>query len=264
MKKFIALVMAVAMLATLMCACSTDGDTKPADTQSNGEATLTTVNPGKLTMATNAAFPPYEFVEGEKIVGIDAEVAGLIAAKLGLELEIVNVEFKSIIPGVQSGKYDIGMAGMTVTEDRKRSVDFSTSYAKGVQSVIVKTGGSIKSLDDLKGKIIGVQQSTTGDIYATDEFGDENIVRYPNGALAVEGLKTGKVECVIIDNQPAKVYISENTGLELLDVSYADEDYAISFSKDNPTLRDKANAALEELIADGSVQKVVDKYIKAN
>ena len=214
-----------------------------------------------LTMATNAEFPPYEFYEGDKVVGIDAEVAQLIADKLGMELKIEDVAFDSIIPGVQAGKYDMGMAGMTVTEDRLKDVNFSDSYATGVQVVIVKDGGSIASLDDIAAKKIGVQTSTTGDIYASDEFGEENVVKYENGALAVEALKNGKVDCVIIDNEPAKSYVAANEGLKILETEYAVEDYAICFAKENTELQEKVNAALKELIADGSVKKVVDKYI---
>ncbi len=232
-----------------------------------GDTGLTTEE-GKLTMATNAEFPPYEFREGDKIVGIDAEVAGLIAEKLGLELEIADVDFESIIPGVQSGKYDMGMAGMTVTEDRQKKVNFSTSYAKGIQVVIVKEDSDIKSIDDLTGKKIGAQQGTTGYIYASDTpenggYGEENVIGYQNGALAVEALKGGKVDCVIIDNEPAKAYVAANEGLKILDTEFTNEDYAICFSKKNDELQKKVNDALEELIADGSLQKVVDKYIKA-
>ena len=228
-----------------------------------------TAKEGKLIMATNAEFPPYEYKEGDKIVGIDAEVAKLIADKLGLELEIADVDFDSIIPGVQSGKYDMGMAGMTVTDERKEKVNFSDSYATGVQVVIVKEDSEIKSIDDLEGKKIGAQQGTTGYIYASDTpenggYGEENVTGYQNGALAVEALKGGKVDCVIIDNEPAKAYVAANEGLKILDTEYVTEDYAICFAKKNTELQEKVNDALKELIEDGSVKKVVDKYIKAD
>lgn len=247
-KKLLALALAVLFVFSL-AAC--------------GKSNSLTVEEGKLTMATNASFPPYEYYEGDNIVGIDAEIAGLIADKLGLELEIADVEFSSIIPGVQANKYDMGMAGMTVTEERKEKVNFSDSYAKGIQVVIVKEDSDIASIDDLEGKKIGVQESTTGDIYASDDYGEENVTKYANGNLAVEGLKSGKVDCVIIDNEPAKAYVAANEGLKILDTSYADEDYAISFNKNNTELQEKVNAALKELIADGSVQKIIDKYIPA-
>ena len=217
----------------------------------------------KLTMATNAEFPPYEYVEGDKIVGIDAEIAALIADKLGMELEIVDVAFDSIIPGVQSGKYDMGMAGLTVNEERLEKVNFSTSYATGIQAVIVKEGSDIKSIDDLAGKKIGVQTSTTGDIYATGDYGEDAITRYDNGAVAVQALLAGKVDCVIIDNEPAKSYVAANEGLKVLDTEYTVEDYAICFAKENTELQEKVNGALEELIKDGSVKEVIEKYIPA-
>lgn len=217
----------------------------------------------KLTMATNATFPPYEFYENDKIVGIDAEIAEKIAEKLGMTLEIQDTEFGTIISGVQTGKYDIGMAGMTVTDERKASVDFTTSYATGIQSIIVKEGSDIKTLDDLAGKKIGVQQDTTGHIYAAEEFGDENVIPYNKGADAVAALASGKVDCVIIDNEPAKSYVKANEGLVVLDTNYASEDYAICVSKNNPELLKKINKALEELIADGTVKKIIDKYINA-
>lgn len=222
-----------------------------------------------LVMATNATFPPYEFVEDGKITGIDAEIAAAIADKLGMTLEIKDVEFGSIIGGVQSGKYDIGVAGMTITEDRLKNVNFSDSYATGVQAVIVAEDSDIASIDDLTGKKIGVQQDTTGDIYASDTvenggFGEENVTRYNKGADAVQALKTGKVDCVIIDNEPAKSFVAANDGLKILDAKYAEEDYAICIAKDNTELLEKVNKALAELKESGELQKIIDKYITAD
>ncbi len=260
MKKFLAIVLA-AMLIFTLAACggnkTSDGNATSGDAVTGGDAS------NVLTMATNAEFPPYEYYEGDKVVGIDAEVAALIAEKLGMELKIVDVDFNSIIPGVQSGKYDMGMAGLTVTEERLKTVNFSTSYAKGVQAVIVKDGGSVASLEDIDGKKVGVQITTTGDIYASGQYGEENIVRYENGAAAVQGLLAGKVDCVIIDNEPAKSYVAANEGLSILETKYAEEDYAICFAKENTELQAKVDAALVELIADGSLQAIVDKYITA-
>ena len=256
MKKFtkIVSVLAALAIAVLCCGC--------------GSKSMT-AKEGKLIMATNAEFPPYEYKEGDKIVGIDAEVAQLIADKLNLELEIADVDFDSIIPGVQSGKYDMGMAGMTVTDERKEKVNFSDSYATGVQVVIVKEDSEIKTIDDLEGKKIGAQQGTTGYIYASDTpenggYGEENVTGYQNGALAVEALKGDKVDCVIIDNEPAKAYVAANEGLKILETEFVTEDYAICFAKENTELQEKVNTALKELIGDGSVKKVVDKYIKAD
>ena len=225
---------------------------------------------GKLTMATNAQFPPYEYMEGDKFVGIDVEIAQKIAEKLGMELEIIDTEFNSIIGGVQSGKYDIGMAGMTVNEDRLKNVNFSKTYATGVQVVIVKDGGSIKSLDDLAGEgvKIGVQEGTTGHIYAADTpekggYGKEAVIAYKTGALAVQGLISGKVQAVIIDNEPAKNFVKANEGLSILETKYVEEEYAIAVAKNNNALLEKINKALDELIADGTVQSIIDKYIPA-
>ena len=224
-----------------------------------------------LKMGTNASFPPYEFYDDEtgEIVGIDAEVAAAICAKLGCDLEIVDMDFDAIIPAVTTGKIDFGMAGMTVTEERMQSVDFTTSYATGIQVVIVKEDSAIASVDDLFAEganhKIGVQQGTTGDIYCSgdiEEAGLGTVERYKNGTDAVLALTSGKVDCVVIDNEPAKNYIAANEGLKILDTEYAVEDYAIALAKDSE-LTEKINAALEELIADGTVQAIIDKYIVA-
>ena len=220
MKKLIALLVALMMLGTAAAAM--------ADT---------------LTMGTNASFPPYEFYEDGQIVGIDAEIAAAIAEKLGMELKIDDMEFKAIIPAVTEGKIDFGMAGMTVTEERLQSVNFSETYATGIQAIIVKEGSEITSVDDLSAEgadwKIGVQDATTGDIYCTDDFGEGRVSKYAVGADAVEALKAGKVDCVIIDNEPAKAYVEANEGLVLLDSQYAVEDYAIAVALENTELLDK-------------------------
>lgn len=254
MKKFLAIVLAAIMICVSFVACSSKTDDK-----SNNNSQQAT-----LTLATNAEFPPYEYKEGDEVIGIDAEVAKAIADKLGMKLEIVDTKFDAIIPGVQSGKYDMGMAGMTVTPEREESVAFSDSYATGIQSIIVKEDSDIKSVDDLSSSTkIGVQLGTTGDIYAKDDFGADAVAEMDKGADAVQALIAGKVDCVIIDNEPAKAFVKANEGLKILDTAYAQEDYAICFAKDNTELKDKVNAALKELIADGTVQKIVDKYINA-
>lgn len=224
-----------------------------------------------LVMATNAAFPPYEYKEGDSFAGIDVEIAGLIAEKLGMTLKIEDVEFGSIIGGVQSGKFDMGMAGMTVTDERLEMVNFSSTYATGVQVVIVAEDSPITSLDDLKddGSMkYGVQQDTTGDIYASDTpekggYGSDNVIRYKTGAEAVQALKAGKVNAVIIDNEPAKSFVAANEGLRILDAEWAVEDYAICVAKENTDLLNKINTALAELEAEGKIQAIIDKYIKA-
>lgn len=225
-----------------------------------------------LKMGTNAAFPPYEFYSDEtgEIIGIDAEVAALICEKLGCELEIVDMDFDALIPAVTNGKVDFVMAGMTVTEERQQSVDFTTSYATGVQVVIVKEDSAIASVDDLFAEgashKIGVQQGTTGDLYCTWDLEDNGLAtieRYKSGTDAVLALTSGKVDCVVIDNEPAKNYVAANEGLKILDTEYITENYAIALNKGSE-LTEKINAALEELIADGSVQAVIDQYITAD
>ncbi|MBQ8762936.1 MAG: transporter substrate-binding domain-containing protein [Clostridia bacterium] len=243
--KILAIVMVVALSATLLYACGGKEDDNV------------------LVMGTNAAFPPYEYYEGDKIVGIDAEVGALIAEKLGMEFEIQDMDFNGIISAVQNGVVDIGMAGMTVREDRLEHVNFSTTYAKGVQVVIVKESSEIATLDDLAGKLIGVQEATTGDAYASEDYGEESVKRYTNGAAAVQALQSGIVDAVIIDNEPAKAFVAANEGLTILETAYADEDYAIAVAKENTELLEKINQALAELTADGSIDAIVNKYIPA-
>ncbi|MBR5809022.1 MAG: amino acid ABC transporter substrate-binding protein [Clostridia bacterium] len=165
-------------------------------------------------MATNAQFPPYEYYENEKIVGIDAEMAAAIADKLGMKLVIDDMDFDAIITAVQTGKSDMGMAGMTVTEERLQNINFSTSYATGIQSVIVPVGSEITTVDDLfadgAAYLIGTQKGTTGDIYAEGDFGADRVMKYTTGNEAVQALITGKIDCVIIDNEPAKAYVEAN------------------------------------------------------
>jgi len=235
------------------------------------EPAFTTVEPGLLIMATNAEFPPYEFWEGDVIVGIDAEIAGVIADRLGLTLRIDDMDFNAIIGAVVAGRADIAMAGLTITEERKVSVDFSTSYATGVQVIIVQEGSPITSVDDLFADDaffdIGVQESTTGDLYTTwdlEEEGLATIHRFRRGADAVQALVTDRVDCVVIDNEPARAFVAMNPGLVILDTEFAVEDYAMAFSQDNPGLREAVDAVLRELIADGTVQSIVDKYITSD
>ena len=226
-------------------------------------AELETVQKGKLVMVTNAEFPPYEFHDQNAIVGIDVEIAGAIAEQLGLELEIEDIAFDSIIPEIVSGKADIGAAGMTVTEDRKQNVDFSDTYAHATQVIIVKEDSEIKGVADLEGKIMGVQQGTTGDVYVTDDYGDAAVERYAKGMEAVQALAQGKVDAVVIDGEPAKQYIKEVEGLKIIDESYTDEDYAIAIKKGNTAMVEAVNAALAELKSEGKLDEIVAKYIQA-
>ena len=256
MKKVSALILALTMCTAMLTACGGGNSNTTASTGSAAPAPTTSaatseagadegyklVKEGTLTMATNAYFPPYEYYDGQDIIGIDADIAKAIADKMGLELKIEDMEFDSIITAVSTGKADLGLAGMTVTPDRQKNVDFS---------------------DDLKGKKIGVQLSTTGDLTATDEFGKDSVVQYNKGNDAVMALTQGQVDAVIIDNEPAKSYVEANKGLKILDTEFLNEDYAACISKDNAGLTKAVNKALAELKADGTLQKIVDKYIKA-
>ena len=264
-KKLAAVALAVVMSVSMLAGCGSSNDKKSAEssTSANGTATVKTAKDGVLTMATNATFPPYESYEGNDIVGIDADIAKAIADKLGLKLEIQDMEFNSIITAVQSGKADLGLAGMTVTDERKQSVNFSDSYATGIQAVIVTEDSDIATVDDLAGKKIGVQLVTTGDIYSKDDFGEENVEEYNKGADAVMALTQGKVDAVIIDKEPAKNFVEANEGLKLLDTEYVTEDYAAALNKDNTELLDAVNGALAELKEDGTLQSIIDKYITA-
>ena len=260
MKKIISLILVALMLVTMLAGCAGGGK----------DDALNTVEKGKLIMATNAAFPPYEFIEGDGFAGIDVEIAEAIAEKLGLELEISDMEFDSIVESVKNGKADIGLAGMTVTPERQEIVNFTTSYATGVQVIIVKEGSSITTADDLFAEgastMIGVQRNTTGDLYTTWDLEEKDLAtinRYSKGSEAVQALLTDKVDCVVIDNEPAKAFVEANEGLVILDTEYIEEQYAAVVSKDNAALYDAVNGALEDLIADGTVQKIIDKYIPA-
>ena len=227
-------------------------------------AELSTVEPGKLIMSTNAAFPPYEMTtDSGEFEGIDIETAQAIADKLGLELQIDDMDFDAALLAVQQGKADMVMAGVTVTDERQNVMDFTDSYATGIQSIIVKEDSDIASVDDLAGKKIGTQRGTTGYLYCSDDFGDENVVAYDNGLTAVQMLNNGQVDCVVSDNAPAKEFIAANPGLKLLDTAYVEESYAIGVGKGNTELKDAINTALEELKADGTLQAIVDKYITA-
>ena len=232
------------------------------ETPADAEGGLTIVE-GKLTMSTNAQFPPYEVTTDDGgFEGIDVEIATAIAEKLGLELDILDMDFDSALLAVQQGKSDIVMAGVTVNDDRLLVMDFSTSYANGVQVVIVKEGSDI-TIDNMGEGLIGTQRGTTGNIYCTDDYGEEHVVAYDDGFTAVQALVNGQVDCVVIDNAPAQEFVKNNAGLAILDTEYANEDYAIGVNKGNSALLDAINGALEELIADGTVQSIIDKYIPA-
>ena len=283
MKKFLSLVLALA-LALSLAACggtgnnggnttgnggnaNTSADTNTsadADTGDDaGEAVFTTVEEGKLIMSTNAAFPPYEMTTDDGgFEGIDVEIAQAIAEKLGLELQIDDMDFTAALEAVQAGMSDMAMAGITVNEERLAVMDFSDTYATGVQVVIVKEGSDV-TLDNLGEQLIGVQNGTTGWQFCSDDFGDDHVAAFDNGITAVQALVNDQVDCVVIDQGPAEVFVSENPGLTILETEYAVEDYAIGVNKGNTALLDAINGALAELQEDGTIQSIIDKYISA-
>lgn len=277
MKKVLCLALGLAMSLSLLAACSGGGSASPSPSASApapsasapAESGLTTVEAGKLHMSTNAAFPPYEMVKDDgTFEGIDVEVAAAIAEKLGLELVVDDMGFDAALLAAQNGQSDIVMAGVTVTEERAAVMEFSDSYATGVQVVIVKEGSDV-TMDNLGEKMIGCQKATTGYIYASDTpekggYGEDHVIAYETGALAVEALKNGQVDCVIIDNEPAKAYVAANEGLTILDGEWVTEDYAIGMKKGNTALLEAVNAAMTELKADGTFQAIVDRYITAD
>ena len=258
MKKYIALLLALVMVVSMVACGAKKEDNK-----------LGLVTPGKLTMSTNAAFPPYEMTtDNGGFEGIDVEVAGAIAKKLGLELQIDDMDFDAALLAVQQGKSDIVMAGVSVTDDRKLVMDFSNSYATGVQVVIVKEGSDV-TMDNLGEKMIGTQRGTTGYIYASDTpenggYGEDHVTAYDNGASAVQALINGQVDCVIIDSAPANEYVAANPGLTLLEGNWVEESYAIGMPKGNTALVEAVNKALAELTEDGTVAGIIAKYISAN
>lgn len=279
-KKMVSMMLCAAMAAAMATGCGSSDttpaeapaeeageetpaaeDTEAAPEEADAEETEASAE-GTLVMATNAYFEPYEYYEGSEIVGIDAEMAAAVAEKLGMELQIEDMEFDSIIPAINSGKADIGVAGMTVTEDRLVNVNFSNPYTTATQVIIVQEGSEIAGNDDLEGKTVGVQLGTTGDIFAGD-IKDATIERYNKGMDAVQALANGIIDAVIIDNEPAKQFVSKAEGLKILDEEFVTEEYAIAIAKDNEELLEKVNTALEELIADGTIQSIIDKYITA-
>lgn len=265
MKKIISVALALVMCLCLFAACAPAATTPATNngTAGDGEQTLNTLKAGKLIMSTNAEFPPYEMTDDDgNYIGIDVEIATAIAKKLGLDLEILDVDFDAALLAVQEGKSDIVMAGVTVNDERKMVMNFSDTYATGKQVIIVKDGSDV-TLDNLGEKMIGTQRGTTGNIYSTDDYGEDHVTAYDNGATAVQALNNGQVDCVIIDNAPAQEYVKANAGLKILETEYVVEDYAIGIDKDNAALKNAINTALAELIADGTVQTILDKYITA-
>ena len=271
MKKILAMTMALAMMLSLAaCGKKDEPSVSGSTSTSNGSsvstsgstgADFTTVTSGKLTMSTNASFPPYEMVADDgSFEGIDIEIAEAIAQKLGLELVVDDMGFDACLQAAQTGKSDMVMAGVTVDEDRLAVMDFSDSYANGVQVVIVKEDSPIQTVDDLaNASMIGCQMGTTGYIFCSDTpehggYGEDHVTPYDDGAAAVQALVNGQIDAVVIDNLPAQEYVKANPGLKILDTEFANEDYAIGVAKGNTALLDAINGALDELKADGTLQ----------
>ena len=267
MKRFVKLVavaLAALLVAASLSACGGNpdaGSLAPESNRSTETVELDLVKEGTLVMGTNAEFPPFEYKEGTGFAGIDVDLMRAIAEKMGLELEVEDMAFESLTQSF--GRIDVIAAGFTIDPTREATCDFSDTYFNATQTVILKADSTIATLEDLKGKKIGVQTGTTGDIYCTDDYGQENVKQFNNGPLAVAALVNGQIDCVVIDQEPAKNYVAANSGLKILDTAYADEDYAIAIKKGNTELLDKVNGALKELQDDGTLQAIVDKYITA-
>ena len=280
MKKALAIVLALVMVLGMFTACSgsetaettaapavteapaTEApQTEAAETEAvETEAALTTVEEGTLIMSTNAAFPPFEMVADDgSFEGYDVEVAAAIAEKLGLELQIDDMDFDAALLAVQEGKSDIVMAGVSVTEDRLMVMNFSDYYFTSSQKVIVKEGSDV-TMENLGEKMVGAQRATTGYIYISDTYGEDHVTAYDNGASAVQALMNGQVDCVVIDASPAQEFVNDNAGLVLLDGSLAEDNYAIGVGKDNTALLDAINQALADLNADGTIPGIYEKY----
>ena len=282
-KKVVAVALAACMAASLAACGSSDSaattaasaaesteakaeDTTAAEDTASAEESKTEetkAEGGVLVMATNAEFEPWEYYEGSEIVGIDVEIAQAIADKLGMELEVEDMAFDSIIPAVTSGKADFGAAGMTVDETRKKSVDFTDTYANASQVIIVKEDSEITGSADLADKKIGVQLGTTGDLLSSELAGDENVERYNKGFEAVQALLQGKIDAVVIDSAPAKVFVEQSEGLKVCEEAMSQEEYAIAVKKGNTEMLDKINGALKELKEDGTIDEIINKYIPA-
>lgn len=214
---------------------------------------------GKLIMVTNATFPPYEFYQGSRIVGIDADMVREIAKRNNLELVIEDMAFDSVIAAVQTGKADVAASGITVTEDRKKQIDFTTSYVKADQVIIMRKGDAIAGPEDLKGKRIGVQHGTTGDMYVTENLQEPE--RFQDGALAVASLVTGKIHAVVLDSAPAEEHVARNKGICILPTALVSEEYAMAISKSRPELLAMFNRTMAEMKVDGTMDAIWARYL---
>ncbi len=282
MKKFLALLLAAVMAMSLLTAC---GSSKTAETTETTEATedaeaenteaadetaeaaSEALADGVLTVGTNAEFPPFEYVaDNGEPDGFDIALIKAIGEKLGVEVKVENMEFASLVSSIGS-KVDVSIAGMTVTDERKESVDFSDAYYEAVQYVILPADSEIATADDLVGTTIGVQLGTTGDFIASDDIADTTVQQYNKAVDAVNDLVNGRVDCVIVDKNPALVFESKFEGqvkaVDGAEFGFGTEEYAIALPKGDTALADAINAALEEIKADGTFDELVKTYIEA-
>ena len=286
MKKIIAMLLALVMVLSLGAMAFAAEEEEAADEVEIPEIPeyltgldlpeFTTIEEGKLIMSTNASFPPYEMVaDGEGFAGtgfegIDVEIAWYLAQATGLELVIDDMEFPSALIAVQDNKSDMMLAGLTYNEERDEVMDFSTSYANGVQVVIVPEDSDIETVDDLaNAEMIGTQSGTTGYIYCSDTpenggYGEDHVTAYENGATAVQALLNGQIDAVVIDNGPAQEYVAANPGLKILDTEFTNEDYCLAVDQDNTQLLDALNTVLEAMIDNGLVEEIVSHYVSAD
>lgn len=253
-KKVISVMLAAACVAGLAACGSSDSSSEGGDSTEEKDT---------LVMATNAEFPPYEYYEGQDIVGIDVDIANAIADELGMALKIEDMAFDSIIAAVTSGKADFGAAGMTVDPDREKEVNFTDTYAEATQVIIVNEDSTIAGPDDLVGKKIGVQLGTTGDMYVSD-IEDATVERYNKGFEAVQALTQDKIDAVVIDGEPAKKFVESAEGTKILDEAYTQEEYAIVVAKDNEELLEQINGAIADLKESGKLDEIVAKYITSD
>ncbi|WP_243342980.1 ABC transporter substrate-binding protein [Anaerococcus sp. AGMB09787] len=256
----------------LLSACSANDNDKAGQTLDSGqtasavsnvETTSNLVSDGIIDLGTSADFPPFEFYKDQEMTGIDIDIANEISKKIGIEIKFHDMEFSAIIASIESGKLDGGMSGFTVTDERKKQVNFTDSYTKSVQKIMIKNDSEIAAIDQLKDKKIGVQLGTTGEIFAVDDFGDENVQSFAKYSDAVLALQSGKIDAMVLDQQTADKFVKANDDLKILETDYAQEDYAIALGKENQALYDEINKALNELKEDGTIDKILDKYINS-
>ncbi len=247
MKKLIALVLALAMCFALMTACGKKGPSLKQVKKS-----------GKLVVATSPDFAPFESLENGEVVGIEVEIMKLICEKLGVELEIAQMDFESVLPGVQAGKYDCGMSGITITEDRQKNMLFTIPYYNAAQVIVVQDGSTIKGKADLAGKTVSVQTGTTAESTCQDE--DIAFQAFNANADAKAALTTGKVDAWIVDNLTALQMVADGDGLVILDEKLTEEPYAFAFAFGSEDLVEEINKYLTAMIDDGTIEEIFTEF----